>query len=205
MIDELKTLALQHGYKLEFVPIKMLKAFQQELSQFINEPHLYYKQKRNVESQMPHLQAIEQAANKYESIIIVAVPREGHSRKDAQVLIRDAVKKAGYTIKNQSVLPYKRLAVQSGLAKYGRNNIAYVDGMGSWCKFIAFLTNITSDSSSWRDQPVMTDMCENCDLCINSCPTGAISKDRFLLYRENCKGGGGCSVCQDVCPINKAK
>ena len=203
MIGELKTLAIQNGYKLEFIPIHLLKSFQQELSRFIDEPSLYYKQKRNVESQMPHLQAIEQAANKYESIIIVAVPREGHSRKDAQVLIRDAVKKAGYTIKNQSVLPYKRLAVQSGLAKYGRNNIAYVDGMGSWCKFISFLTNIPSDSNSWREQPVMADMCENCDFCINSCPTGAITKDRFLLLREKCIGGGGCSACQDICPMNR--
>ena len=204
MINELKLLAEQNGYKLEFAPVQKLQSVQRDLAQFMNEPYPHVKQKKMVKLQIPHLQAIEQTADKYVSVIIVAVPRSDFSKhqKAAAVLIKNAVKKAGYIIKTQSVLPFKRLAVQSGLAKYGRNNIAYVDGMGSWCKFIAFLTNIPCDGSSWREQPVMAAACEDCNLCINGCPTDAISKDRFLLLREKCIGGGGCSACQDLCPMN---
>ena len=206
MINDLKLLAEQNGYKLEFAPVHMLKSIQQQLTQFIDEPYIHLKQKKNVAGQLPYLQAIEQTADKYTSVIIVAVPRSDfkHHQKAAVVLIRDAVKKADYIAKNYSTgLPFKRLAVQSGLAKYGRNNITYVDGMGSGCKYLALLTNIPCDDSSWREQPIMANECENCDLCINNCPTGAISKDRFLLHREKCIGGGGCSACQDVCPMNK--
>ena len=206
MINELKLLAEQNGYKLEFAPVHLLKSMQQQLTQFMNETYVHPKQKKNVAGQLPYLQAIEQTADKYTSVIIVAVPRSDfkHHKKAAADLLKDAVKKAGYIVKNQSTgLPFKRLAVQSGLAKYGRNNITYVDGMGSWCKYIALLTNIPCDGSAWREQPIMAAECENCELCINNCPTGAISKDRFLLLREKCIGGGGCSACQDICPMNK--
>lgn len=204
MIAELKSLAEQKGYKLEFVPIQMLKSFEQGLIQFTNEPYLYHKQRANVESQIPYLHLIGQPS-KYTSIIIIAVPRRNFSihEKAARALIKDAIKKAGHAVKNHDVLPFKRLAVQSGLAKYGRNNITYVDGMGSFCKYLALLTSVPCDGDSWREEPIMTETCEDCHLCINSCPKGAISKDRFLLYREKCVGGGGCSACQDCCPLNK--
>jgi len=205
MINEIKHLAEQNGYKLEFFPAQKMKLIEQQLTQFLHEPSLNIKQIKNVRLQFPYLQAIEQTANKYVSVIIVAVPRrdfENH-KKAAATLLKNAVKKAGFIIKSQSTLPFKRVAVQSGLAKYGRNNITYVDGMGSWCKYLALLTNIPCDGSSWREQPIMATECENCELCINNCPTGAITKDRFLLIREKCIGGGGCSACQDSCPMNK--
>ena len=35
----------------------------------------------------------------------------------------------------------KLAAVRSGLAQYGRNNICYVEGMGSFFSFHAYLTD----------------------------------------------------------------
>ena len=43
-----------------------------------------------------------------------------------------------YKIVEVSDIPLKRLAVQSGMAVYGRNNICYIDGMGSNFSFIAY-------------------------------------------------------------------
>jgi epoxyqueuosine reductase len=67
--------------------------------------------------------------------------------------------------------------------------------------------------------------CDECSLCRQACPTGAISTDRFLLRAERCityhneKKGDihfpswmdpswhnsviGCSRCQAVCPQNR--
>jgi epoxyqueuosine reductase len=36
----------------------------------------------------------------------------------------------------------KRLAVRSGLARYGRNNVTYVEGMGSFLELSASLTDM---------------------------------------------------------------
>lgn len=41
-----------------------------------------------------------------------------------------------------AVLPLKLLAVSSGMAKYGKNNIAYVEGLGSFVRLKAFLSEI---------------------------------------------------------------
>jgi epoxyqueuosine reductase len=35
-----------------------------------------------------------------------------------------------------SLLPLKSLAVRSGLAAYGRNNVCYVPGMGSFLELV---------------------------------------------------------------------
>ena len=63
-------------------------------------------------------------------------------------------------------LPLKRLAVQSGLALYGRNNITYVEGLGSSLSYIAFFTTLLPKEISWR--PVRRAFsCRHCRLCIN--------------------------------------
>jgi len=52
-------------------------------------------------------------------------------RLHVERLVAEAVGAQGYRIATPS-LPLKLLAVRSGLARYGRNNITYVTGMGSF-------------------------------------------------------------------------
>ena len=119
-------------------------------------------------------------------------------------------------------LALKTLAVRSGLAKYGRNNISYVPGMGSFLRLIAFYTDYPCEKDNWQGLQMMK-TCENCSLCRENCPTGSISNERFLIHAENClthfneseddfphwlQPGShnaliGCMMCQSICPVNK--
>ena len=123
-----------------------------------------------------------------------------------------------------TALPLKLLAARSGLGQYGRNNICYVSGLGSFLQLVAVYSDMPCEEDSWQEATMMKS-CEECELCRRACPTGAISSDRFLLRAERCivyhneKKGDvpfpewmatswhncivGCMRCQRVCPQNK--
>jgi len=123
---------------------------------------------------------------------------------------------------HRAALPLKLLAVRSGLAEYGKNNIAYVEGLGSFVRLAAFLSDTPSDGTDWLE-PQAVKECDSCKACLKACPTGAIVPDRFLIHAERCitfhnEWSGdfpewidpachnslvGCMKCQIVCPVNK--
>ena len=51
------------------------------------------------------------------------------------------IKQSGYKIEGVEQIPLKLLAVRSGLGRYGRNNICYVDEMGSFISLHGFITD----------------------------------------------------------------
>lgn len=119
-------------------------------------------------------------------------------------------------------LPLKLLAVRSSLGEYGRNNICYVSGLGSFIRLAAFITDCEFVEDSWGEMKVM-ESCSKCSICADNCPTGAINKGRFLIHAHNCitnfneydapipewinsswhNSIVGCMKCQDFCPHNK--
>ena len=82
-------------------------------------------------------------------------------------------------------LPLKTLAAGSGLAAYGRNNLCYVSGLGSFLRLVAAFSDLSSDGASWR-VPASLDRYPSCVACLRPCPTGAAAPDRFLLHAERC-------------------
>jgi epoxyqueuosine reductase len=122
-------------------------------------------------------------------------------------------------------LPRKLLAVCSGLAEYGRNNLSYIPGMGSFFQLIVFYSDLPCQEDTWQE-PRMMDRCKDCQVCLTKCPTGAITSERFLLRAERCLVFHnerspehpfpdwidpashncliGCMLCQQFCPENKA-
>jgi epoxyqueuosine reductase len=128
----------------------------------------------------------------------------------------------GYTLA-PAALPRKLLAVCGGLAEYGKNNITYVPGMGSFHRLAAFYTDLPCREDNWR-QPVTMERCRRCTACARCCPTGAIAPDRFLLHADKCIVFHneqardvpfpdwidprwhncliGCMLCQRACPEN---
>ena len=119
--------------------------------------------------------------------------------------------------------PLKTLAVYGGLARYGRNNITYVPGLGSYLQLAAAVTDAPPPADDgWIGAPQVLKRCERCSACLRACPTQAIGGDRFLLHTERCltyhnenrqplpawldpavhHAAVGCLRCQLVCPEN---
>ncbi len=137
--------------------------------------------------------------------------------------VAEAVGKEGYTVATP-MLPLKMLATRSGLAEYGRNNITYVSGMGSFIRLTAVYSDMPCEEDQWQEARMMK-RCDNCNVCRRACSTGAISPERFMLKAERCltyhneKKGNipfpewikpswhnciiGCLTCQKVCPENR--
>jgi epoxyqueuosine reductase len=82
-------------------------------------------------------------------------------------------------------LPKKLTAVRAGLATYGRNNITYVPGMGSFYRPVLLWSDLPCEEDQWQELRMMA-TCERCQACLRACPTGAIGADRFLLHAERC-------------------
>ncbi|MCJ7459381.1 MAG: 4Fe-4S dicluster domain-containing protein [candidate division Zixibacteria bacterium] len=136
-------------------------------------------------------------------------------------LLADVLESKGYEIASV-LLPVKLLSARSGLSFYGKNNICYVPGMGSFHRLMAFYSDLSCLEDIWHES-VMLEDCENCLACLNACPTGAITSDRFLIKAERClsflnENSGdfpewlnpswhnclvGCLHCQSVCPKNR--
>lgn len=143
------------------------------------------------------------------------------SDSEVRKIVSHYLQPDGYRIQD-AILPEKPLAVHSGLAAYGKNNIAYIDGLGSYFRLKVFFSDLPCISDNWQELKMM-DYCKNCSACYRGCPANAISEDRFLIDAEKCityfnEGDDefpewidpswhncmiGCMVCQDVCPVNK--
>jgi epoxyqueuosine reductase len=117
--------------------------------------------------------------------------------------------------------PLKAVAAHLGLISYGRNNITYVPGLGSYFQLCGYMTDAALPETGLKPESLLA-QCENCGLCMQMCPTGAIMEDSVLLRAERCltyanENAGdwpgwvdprahnsllGCLECQRCCPAN---
>ena len=173
-----------------------------------------------VASPQPHRRASFTLNNTTEAVLI---PSNYSDDTDAEVanILDDYAHSQSFRFA-KAVLPLKLLAVCSGLAEYGKNNIAYVRGMGSYLRFTAFYSDLPPDTDVWQE-PRMMERCLHCTACLKNCPTQAICSERFLLHAERCitfhnerkqdfpswlqtswhNSLIGCLHCQQSCPENK--
>lgn len=120
--------------------------------------------------------------------------------------------------------PLKALACRLGLVSYGRNNIGYVNGIGSYFQLCGYVTDAVFPEPETLEAgtKLLLADCENCGICTSTCPTGAITEERVLLRAEKCltyanENAGdwpdwvlphthncliGCLQCQRMCPAN---
>ncbi|MFX1288862.1 MAG: 4Fe-4S double cluster binding domain-containing protein [Promethearchaeota archaeon] len=163
---------------------------------------------------------------KKKEVPLIIPPTYLHSRtviNSVEAFLKEILKPWDYQAE-YALLPQKTLAVRTGLAEYGRNNITYVPDMGSFHRPTAFYSNFPYDQGDWYELRMM-DLCKECSACIRNCPTGTITSDRFLIHVERCLTYHnehpaevpfpdwidpswhnclvGCMYCQKVCPANK--
>jgi len=233
------------GYQVRAISIHHLQLLQEQIQgqhdQGLLDNQFYQDRLAWLRFQIP------ETLPKAESLIVVAVPRpqtqaiftwNGQRRpliipptytayKDitekVQNLLARILGEKGY-MSTGTELPLKLLAARSGLGQYGRNNLCYVSGMGSFLQLVAVYSDMPCQEDDWQEATMLHN-CEKCELCRRACPTGAIPSDRFLLRAERCityhneKKGDvpfpswidaswhncleGCMRCQRACPVDK--
>jgi epoxyqueuosine reductase len=147
-----------------------------------------------------------------------------HTDQEVESVLKSVLEPSGYRF-SRACLPEKLLTVRSGLGRYGRNNIAYIEGMGSFHRPRAYYTDLPCMEDHWQPVAVM-DMCKNCNICVDGCLPGALSRERFIVQADKCitffseidiprpqwvesrwdqnsKCLVGCMKCQLNCPGNR--
>ncbi len=240
MVNRLLQETSSHGNRLLLIPVERLNTLKEELDRFQKEEELNGFQRWIVE-ELYHYD-IPETGFEVKSIILVALAHppyaeveltwKGSIHKVISLIMPDfdetrdrinsLLKEEGYHCCPADNLPLKRLAVQSGLSEYGRNNITYIEGMGSNFSYDALFTDLPCEEKHWRPLTI-NESCMNCRRCIRSCPTGAIRPERFLIDNQRCLSAMNempgefpewlpisvhhtmydCLRCQEVCPMNK--
>jgi epoxyqueuosine reductase len=244
-VDNLFVRLRERGFQARIISVSHLQELQKEIeslrSHVFLDAQFYQDRLAWFNFQIP------EDLPKAQSLIVVAAPRpqtraifiwNGQRRplilpptytayddiaKQVENLLARILREKGYK-SARTALPLKLMAARSGLVQYGRNNICYVSGLGSFLQLVAVYSDMPCEEDSWQKTTMMKS-CEECELCRRACPTEAIPSDRFLLRAERCipyhneKKGDvpfpkwmdvswhncvvGCMRCQRVCPENK--
>ncbi|RPH28155.1 MAG: hypothetical protein EHM93_18980 [Bacteroidales bacterium] len=150
-------------------------------------------------------------------------PMEKHHTKT----ISSFLENEGYSVTTNNIhkknhknhkIPDKMAAIRAGLGKYGKNSLVITQKFGS---FIMFVTMVTNAPLEYEEFSINETDCGKCDICIKSCPTGAIYAP-FKVNRDLCITAWlwgdfvpihlrekqenrlfGCGECVKACPKNK--
>jgi len=95
--------------------------------------------------------------------------QDGVTEDDLRSIIqKEIIPQPGYKLERERRAHLKLLAVRSGLGRYGRNNICYVDGMGSFLTLYAFWSDYPIAADDWGEIR-MLDACKRCRICMHTC------------------------------------
>ena len=114
---------------------------------------------------------------------------------------------------------HKVAATCSGLGWVGRNGLLINKDFGPRLSFTTVLTNAPLDV----DGPVDSCLCGECNLCVEHCPAGAISGEKWsrknpfplMVDHDKCRGHKenskrnsrkpNCGLCVNICPYGRKR
>lgn len=148
--------------------------------------------------------------------ITAFTPMENHYIE----IIKGFLEKQGYqVVSNKDYrVPDKMAAARAGIGRYGKNAVILTKEYGAYVRLVTLVTNAPLAHEEYE---LYASECGDCDICLRSCPTGAIYES-YKVNRELCICDWlwgtfvpihlrekqenrlfGCGVCVDVCPRNK--
>jgi epoxyqueuosine reductase len=242
LIENLNNFLRKYNYRAGIVPFSRLEELRREIEGWYEKGYI---DKKLYSSYMGGFFKRTESSFKAESVIIVAIPQPQYRlyfniknkrlpaiipptylngykiNQEVKSLLVRFFSGTGYMVEG-AILPEKLLAVRSGMSKYGKNNISYIEDLGSFYQLEAFFSNVTCSDENWYEEREL-EKCSDCRICLKNCPTGAITASRFLLRAEKCltflnEGDDefpawikpefhncliGCLRCQIVCPYNR--
>lgn len=243
LIETLLSTLYEHGYRGRVVPVGRLRDLKQEIETYYREGLFdaeFYQEGLAVlqfgpPATLPTARSVILATAPQSQVRVtftwkgqqvpLVVPPTYSQKTDRRLerLVAETLATKSYRIVRAGV-PKKSLAVHCGLGEYGRNNIVYVPGMGSFHQLVAFFSDLPCEEDSWRGLR-LAERCRKCRACIDACPTRAIDRKRFLLRAERCITFRnekprdvpfpawldsswhnclvGCMNCQRFCPLDK--
>jgi epoxyqueuosine reductase len=126
----------------------------------------------------------------------------------------------GHIFCDSAPIPEKAWASRAGLGWIGKNTLLISPVHGSFCFIGGIVLDITLPESPIQ---ILTDQCGNCSLCMDACPTQALTAPRVLnatrcISYQTAESKDepdvslsgkfrnrvyGCDICQEVCPWNR--
>jgi len=132
------------------------------------------------------------------------------------------IRSLGYRARAHVLCNYQVLcvpvAIEAGMGQLGRHGVMLTRELGSSLKLAA----VTTELPLAHDQPVdigVNEFCQDCKICAQTCPSGAISfgekkvirgVEKWAINPQACyrvwqETGTDCGVCLASCPWNKPR